>query len=759
MLGFGALPEGFTEGSPNRSTVVLSYLTYVSFEQSSYAAVEGGDHATVTVQLSKPPRGTVVIPLTADGEGGADPRDWMGVPQQLSFVKSEAEKTFVVQAREDTDVENGEMVRLGFGKLPDGFLAPPPDTAMVMITDDDAIAELPAADTPCQGCPPAPRHFAAQWPTQSTLTLLWFTVETAVEYELEVSRHGGGDWTRINGDFDHLPSSSDNRNVYAVAAGLDCDTEYDFRLRARGGGGKFVPEFGPYAAETARTAPCPAPQQITNLLVTQAPDCATLTWTAPTEKLPGGYLVRRTTYTGPYEGMGQGGVGPGLDLVGTETVFEDRSNASTTYRDCSAGYRTPGTSHAYRVHALTGTGESFGAVYGQIARYGPMSEPAAPLNVRLTVSSSDGRRLEWEPAPEPWLTTVLAARGASGQWRPVQDPWPTTYRVERAAYQPTAKGPEITDGRWETTRDESDGDTSTFYVDSTEAGDSLYAYRVWSHNAAGLARYIWFGDWAFMEPASSGLPPSRSTRTPAKDSADTLTKARVSVVDDAGDRASSTSQSVLPATVPDAPSGVRVFPGDVGGLNVSWAPRTASGGSPITGYRVQWRLASGSWESPADVTDATVRRLSHAITGLIGGVEYAVRVIAINEIGDGPPSDDATASSGAAAQQFTAQFRHAPASHGGAAFSFHIAFSEPVAISYRTLRDHSLEVTGGAVNRARRVDGRSDLWEITVEPHSGAAVNIALPANRPCDGHGAVCAPDGRQLSNRPELTVAGPSS
>ena len=49
----------------------------------------------------------------------------------------------------------------------------------------------------------------------------------------------------------------------------------------------------------------------------------------------------------------------------------------------------------------------------------------------------------------------------------------------------------------------------------------------------------------------------------------------------------------------------------------------------------------------------------------------------------------------------TTEFRDAPESHNGVdAFTLRIAFSEAVATSYRTLRDHALEVTGGRVTRA-----------------------------------------------------------
>ena len=65
----------------------------------------------------------------------------------------------------------------------------------------------------------------------------------------------------------------------------------------------------------------------------------------------------------------------------------------------------------------------------------------------------------------------------------------------------------------------------------------------------------------------------------------------------------------------------------------------------------------------------------------------------------------------------------------------------------------------GSVTRARRVDGRSDLWEITVEPSSGYTVIVTLPETTDCDAEGAVCTSDGRMLSAKVKLFVTGPDT
>ena len=108
----------------------------------------------------------------------------------------------------------------------------------------------------------------------------------------------------------------------------------------------------------------------------------------------------------------------------------------------------------------------------------------------------------------------------------------------------------------------------------------------------------------------------------------------------------------------------------------------------------------------------------------------------------------------------TAEFQDAPDKHlGTGVFTFDIAFSEPISIGYVTLRDDSLDVTNGAATKAKRVDGQSDLWKITVEPDSDADVTVVLPITEDCAAQDAVCTRDGTKLSNRSELTVPGPAA
>ena len=143
-------------------------------------------------------------------------------------------------------------------------------------------------------------------------------------------------------------------------------------------------------------------------------------------------------------------------------------------------------------------------------------------------------------------------------------------------------------------------------------------------------------------------------------------EAVVFFVDDAGfnETLRSTPTTVVAPSSPDPPRNLRASPGGGGALNLEWEAPTWSlpawlsgatdigdGGSPITGYTVQWREAAGGWANPADVSQAVVTgRTSHTIPDLTNGVSYAIRVIATTAIGNSEPSAEVEATPSLAPQ-------------------------------------------------------------------------------------------------------------
>ena len=106
----------------------------------------------------------------------------------------------------------------------------------------------------------------------------------------------------------------------------------------------------------------------------------------------------------------------------------------------------------------------------------------------------------------------------------------------------------------------------------------------------------------------------------------------------------------------------------------------------------------------------------------------------------------------------TAQFEELPADHDGSTpFTFRLSLSDDIANTDADVRDSAFEVTGGSVTGVGRVDGRSDLWEITVMPDVTGNIRIALLAARACGTAGALCTGDGRALTTA--LLVVVPAS
>ena len=116
-------------------------------------------------------------------------------------------------------------------------------------------------------------------------------------------------------------------------------------------------------------------------------------------------------------------------------------------------------------------------------------------------------------------------------------------------------------------------------------------------------------------------------------------KVRVTFTDDADNQETLTSEATVAvaAAVPTAPLALTVTPGSqIQELDASWQAPSSNGGSAVTGYKLQWKEVADNWDTEADVSESTETGTTHTITGLTGGVEYAVRVIATNVAGDGP---------------------------------------------------------------------------------------------------------------------------
>ena len=293
---------------------------------------------------------------------------------------------------------------------------------------------------------------------------------------------------------------------------------------------------------------------------------------------------------------------------------------------------------------------------------------------------------------------------------------------------------------------------------TTQVGETLSASTSGIADADGLDNasfdYQWLTDDADIHGATGS-----TYALDADDEGKTL-KVRVSFTDDAGNEETLTSEpTAAVAAEPNSPAtGQPTITGtaQVGEtLSASTSGISDADGLDNVTFAYQW-IAGGS-----DIAGATGS--TYTLTATEQGQTIQVRVSFTDDADyEEMLTSAATAAVTAApADPLTASLENAATSHDGqTAFTFELRFSEEVKLSYKTLRDHVLTVTGGTVTKAKRLEQGSNIrWRITVEPDSSADVTVVLPVTTDCSDQGAICTKEGgRPLSNRLEFAVSGPS-
>lgn len=118
---------------------------------------------------------------------------------------------------------------------------------------------------------------------------------------------------------------------------------------------------------------------------------------------------------------------------------------------------------------------------------------------------------------------------------------------------------------------------------------------------------------------------------------------RVFAINSIGTSNSSNTASVTSVainTVPGSPT-LSANPSSATSINLSWIPPSNDGGSPITGYKIEYANGTSSFTILVANTGNTQTSYSH--TKLVTGTSYIYRVSAINSIGTGSSSNSVTA--------------------------------------------------------------------------------------------------------------------
>ena len=729
-LAFGTLPTGITAGT-NSETVVsitdddLAATVKVRFDQSTYSATEGGDDAVVTVILDSPAKSQVEIPLTANGHGGATKDDWSGVPETVSFDTGDNSKSFTVTAFDDNVEDNGEMVELGFGTLPAGFAPGSPSTARITLMNDDSmgVGGTTGQNRVCTKGEITVRGQTDRWVWRITDSSYWdeYTIDLMgmhsnkgtlrdphIVYTANIYTHDG--FYPPGPAYGSFPSYASNDG------GAGWDSSSRLRFRNRTGSYSYFPGKEP--------------------------------------ELDTGYY----TALGGANPFGDGANGLGsytLCIEGPGSISEvdqpeRRIVVSAAHLDVSDG--EPAQFNIKLGARPTGSVEVF------MTKLEPASDSqyvVEPLMHNFTVDNWDipqvvtvRRKSDYAPPLDDGFAIRYWGKGGGYdkefEFLEVYDRVPR-WMQRRLTYDPE---PALTDQDSEAQKQNTPATGGPGISGTPLIGETLTATTSGIQDEDGLTDADFAYQWVRSELGSNSetdiAGATGSSYAVTSDDAGKAIKVRVTFADDAGNEESLTSFGVIAtpalpdAQVPDPPGTPDVSPHDSTSLAVSWTVPASDGGSAITGYKVQWKEAAGSWDTSEDVSEAAATGTSHTITGLTGGTEYSVRVLAINDIGEGLPSDDG---SGTPRETVPPELSEASVDGAALTLAFNEALdedSEPaptaftVTVGGNVSAVDSLEITGSSVilTLALAVTSSDQVSVSYAAPSDAAAARLEdLPGN------------------------------
>ena len=647
----------------------------VSFGASTYTVAESDDpnttpaeehKVTVTVTLSADPERTVVIPITTTNQGGASSADYSGVPASVSFDSGETSKTFTFTATPDTVDDDDESVKLAFGTLPARVSAGTTAATTISITDDDdpevtvsfGASTYTVAESDDPNTTPAEEH-------KVTVTVtLNADPERSVVIPITKTNQGGAS----GADYSGVPASvsfasGETSKSFTFTATPDTVDDDDESVKLAFGALPARVSAGTTAETTISITDDDDPE-VTVTFAASAYYVAESDDAETTNLEENKVTVTLTLSADPERSV---------TIPITKTNQGGASDADYSGVPAGVTFASGETSKSFTFTAAEDTvddkGESVKLSFGTLP-----SRVTAGFRAETTIFITDEcaqddiwcAEVEFGRLYETELERDAVDRGSfesnnvvyrvSTIWvRDVYDPDDIqppfripertklifTLEVAGGDCVPISVPPSIGQPpcNWVTLPNEDTLDW-TLHVTTVKDGETLAAALPFSEARGGgtSPRWNWYGrDIENLRLAWSDGQAYRFR-----------------IVRDL--RSGRTAQA------PGPPLYLRVKPVPYDGLWLYWVvPQQRDDSSPqdVT-YKVQWKLSTGSWETPADVSEQT-RGASvnfgiveviedEVLAGLTAGSEYHFRVIATNAAGDGPPSNVITHTTPAAQQ-------------------------------------------------------------------------------------------------------------
>ena len=441
-------------------------------------------------------------------------------------------------------------------------------------------------------------------------------------YRIE-SKTGDGEWTQ-------QIASTGSATTSANVTGLTNGTDYTFRVSAINSAGA-----GPASQASAPVTPRTTPGAPTGLNGTPGNTHVTLTWTAPADT--GGASI----------------TGYRIDVQPTggswATSIADTNSPATSV---TVNGLVNGTEYRFRVSSINSAGA--GSASSASDPLTPRTVPGSALNVQaepadqqvaLTWSAPSsnggaaisGYRVEKKVGSAQWAVAITNT-GTPATTAVVDG---LTNGVEHqfrvSALNEAGAGPASDATSTVTPRTVPGAPTNvqgtpgngqvalSWNAPVSDGGSTVNGYRI----------EIKAGDTAWTV-ARADTGSSATTTTLSGLTNGQPYRFRVAALNAAGAGSTSAqSDPVTPVTVPGSPTALMATPTDEA-VELTWAAPGDTGGSPITGYRVEMKTGDSAWVPHVSDTGSVS---THAtISGLTNGTEYRFRISAINAAGPGLPS-------------------------------------------------------------------------------------------------------------------------
>ena len=509
--------------------------------------------------------------------------------------------------------------------------------AINSVGESASASSVASATTEAASVPNAPTGLSATASGRTRIDLSWTAPSdnggaSITGYRIQVSPNGTSNWTDLVANKTGTSHSHMN---------LDPGTTRHYRVYAINSVGESASAS---SVASATTEAASVPNAPTGLSATASGRTRIdLSWTAPSDN--GGASI-----TGYRIQVSPNGTNTWTDLVANKT--------GTSHSHMNLD---PGTTRHYRVYAINSVGESASASSVASATTEAASVPNAPTGLSATASgrtridlswtapsdnggaSITGYRIQVSPNGTNTWTDLVANKTGTSHSHMNLDPGTTRhYRVyainsvgESASASSVASAtteaasvPNAPTGLSATASGRTRIDLS-WTAPSDNGGASITGYRIQvSPNGTS--------NWTDLVANKTGTSHSHMNLDPG-----TTRHYRVYAINSVGESASASSvasATTEAASVPNAPTGLSATASGRTRIDLSWTAPSDNGGASITGYRIQVSPNAGTtWANREDVTGGSTTTYAH--TGLTPGTTLHYRVLAINSVGPGNPSN------------------------------------------------------------------------------------------------------------------------